>query len=779
MGGRGSSAGIAFRPLVGVPNDLPYDVVSYASRLGGAAYPLLTQTSRAWHLLTRPVGEPANYHPAHTFGLAQPTLRWVSASHVSELYIDGMTTEQFLQQTGLQLSLDKGAYVLSKRLSRLMRPYFWSGLFDPAAVQIRYLDELGRDGRKIWDGAGLVSRAMLEKMVLPAEMEPARRERLLAEIRRAQRVEFTILTAAGQDKGHAIVVDDLDVDFVLPRDTKGEVSLWSGHTFVGLSVVHGRDDMRLDIQSLINLHPFFAEEQLLGWLHEEGELFLQSVESGQVAEVMGRIDRHTTLEDVKSWHLREYLACGGQPMWFRSHVKSLINQHLERLNHVMLEKMRLPIPGGRYYVMPVGVGQEAGSTLNVPPGYIHLDKGRGTAWVNDEDWLALPDSPKEVGIAGILGGADNDDALWLHPFTDYDGERKMLAWRSPNQAGEYVLLRPTAGSHPLSWITTEGLAESYPPGDSRRLPLQIDHVEPHYLGLVDPTTAGGLGEGQTYTVGVMDAAIERAVANQGALGMYCNSLMVNKALYGQLPDSPPAPLEAIIDSSVKTGADLSQVIAWNYQNSNEILQSRIPIPLLLHGRLSYERGDSSPPPVPSKDHWLDGLVGGVRQHIAFVTTRRDELASQARPLQALFDSAAEDPEAIQIGQGLNRVYARTIARLAQARTLKLLLPADYEVARQAVEDYLASYPPHRHTAILRGVLVSTYLGETATSDAAAWIPGEKSDTGRLPGIAQKSLDALREIGLLDEIAETAGGVLVYPNAAPQRPFRQVVKEPET
>ena len=118
--------------------------------------------------------------------------------------------------------------------------------------------------------------------------------------------------------------------------------------------------MRLDIQSLINLHPFFQEEQLLGWLRDEGELFAQSVESGDVAEVMGRIDRHATLEDVQRWPLREYLASGGHPMWFRSHVKSLMNQHLRRLNHSTLEKLRLPIPGGRHYVMPAAVGRRAG-----------------------------------------------------------------------------------------------------------------------------------------------------------------------------------------------------------------------------------------------------------------------------------------------------------------------------------------------------------------------------------------------------------------------------------
>ena len=69
----------------------------------------------------------------------------------------------------------------------------------------------------------------------------------------------------------------------------------------------------------------------------------------------------------------------------------------------------------------------------------------------------------------------------------------------------------------------------------------------------------------------MEAAVRRAVANQGALGMYCNSLMINKNLFGRLSDTPPAPLENIIDSAVKTGADLSQVVAWNYDNTRAIL----------------------------------------------------------------------------------------------------------------------------------------------------------------------------------------------------------------
>ncbi len=591
MGGRGAgsgaSAGTAVLPA-DVLENLSYNVTSFDDKLGGAVFPFLEQTKRAWRILTHPVGELTEPHPAHTFSKVgetrSPTLRWVNGDQVNDLYVDGMTAAQFLEASGLKLNMHKGGFVLSKRISRLMRPHFVSGFLDPNDVQIAYMEQTP-DEAKVWDGAGLISRRMLKKMMLSEELSPAKRDRLEAELHTAKRVEFTVMTSNGQDKGHAIVSDNLrdangrPVDFLLPQDTKKEVRLDNGRTFVGLSFVHGHNDMRLDIQSLINLHPFFQEDQLLAWLKDEGDLFVQAVETGQVAEAMGRIDRHTTIEEVQAWPLREYFASGGHPMWFRSHVKSLMNQHLKRLNHATLGKMRLPIPGGRHYVMPTAVGRRAGIRgLDVPRGYI----------------------------------------LWLHSFTDYDGERKVLAWRSPNQVGEYVILKPTADSHTLPWtkrMNAEGEWETavYPPADSRNLPPRVDFTDPEYLGLVDPDSGGDLREGEEYSVEVMETAVSQAIANQGALGMYCNSLMLNKALYGRLPDNPPALLEDIIDSAVKTGADLSQVVLWNYANSRKILESRIPIPAILHQRLSMDWSDKeNRPPLPrasgiagNDTHWLD------------------------------------------------------------------------------------------------------------------------------------------------------------------------------
>lgn len=74
-------------------------------------------------------------------------------------------------------------------------------------------------------------------------------------------------------------------------------------------------------------------------------------------------------------------------------------------------------------------------------------------------------------------------------------------------------------------------------------------------------TAWGLGKGEGCSVEVMRAAIERAITNLEALGMYRSSLILNKVLYGRLLANLPAPLEDIIDSAVKMGANLSQVVS--------------------------------------------------------------------------------------------------------------------------------------------------------------------------------------------------------------------------
>jgi hypothetical protein len=721
-------------------------IINRHSDLGGAVYPFLhhDDTHQRWAMSTWDVdGLPLRFRQA------DPTIRWVKEDQVNDLYVEDTSTQDFLAKSGLRFSLEKGGYVLSKRISRLMRPYFISGFFARQEIRVTYLD-LDERGRKIWDGAGQISRALLLRLIdqLPAGISPAKRQSLTRELRHGQRFEFTLMGPNGQDKGHASVVDDLDADLVLPRDTKPQVQFGQGDTlWIGLYPVHARDDMRLDVQSLLNLYPFFQPAQLLQWLQQEGDLFLESIQSGEMTAVLGRIGRlagEEALDKLLGWHLREYLLSQGDPMWFGSIVKALVNQHLKRIEHTTRHKLRLPLPGARYYVMTDTVGQR-----HVKRGEITLDPDSATAWVNSDDWVDYQ--------ADVLGGADQDDALWLHPFTDYDGQQRILAWRSPNQCGEYILLTPSADSHIPTWATT-GDAIRFPPGDSRQLPPRIDRTDPAYQNLVDTETVRDLGAGQTYSVQAMNATIARAAANKGTLGQYCNTLMLAKALYNRLPARPAAPLEAVIDATVKTGADTSRVRSWCYGASRAILQQKKPVPVILQDRLSLDRRSAAvlPPPISSTGHWLDELVRGIDAHIERITTARDQLMRETMPPAEIF-AAAFAEKSLTAGARFNQFYTRQLP-------WRRPTPSSLETARQASETYLQqSADKHR---VLRGAIAHYYLNpDHHGRDEAVWQLGAQTETGRRPGIAQDTIRALRQIGVLEEIALTDRGTIdIYPGA---------------
>lgn len=199
----------------------------------------------------------------------------------------------------------------------------------------------------MWDGCGQVSRSFIQRLADSLALDERHRRELLA----TNRFEVTTLYAAGQDKGHVYVCDDLAVDFVFPAGSaKTELALVDGRVFVGLVPVHSEDQMCLDVQSIINLHPFVRPEQLLAWAGMESELFLQGIESGRLEHILNRLYDAESVADLDSladWHVGEYIAGGGSLMWFAGMVKAVAKQHLNRLGS-RANKLRCPAPAGRY-----------------------------------------------------------------------------------------------------------------------------------------------------------------------------------------------------------------------------------------------------------------------------------------------------------------------------------------------------------------------------------------------------------------------------------------------
>jgi hypothetical protein len=164
----------------------------------------------------------------------------------------------------------------------------------------------------------------------------------------------------------------------------------------------------------------------------------------------------------------------------------------------------------------------------------------------------------------------------------------------------------------------------------------------------------------------------------------------------------------------------------------------------------------------SEAHWLDRLETGVKDHIQAMQQKRDELGAEARPPEEVLAVALADPEMVKLGAGLNKAYAAAL-RMGKGQHTSVL-----ERAKAAAEDYLAHFPPERRGSVLLGALASVYGKEGGGADTAVWLSGRKEETNQpQPGIGQSSvahetIEALRQIGVLDDVIDTKEGLVVYP-----------------
>ncbi len=771
-------------------------VLRFDDNRGGLAYPFLPNDLQ-WQIVSRPFDELRTGSFGDEEALNQifqadpptpstgsgPALRWVKDDKVLDLHVPGTDTEAFLARSGLQLSLHKGGYVLSKRLSRVMRPFRYWRFFDEAEVTIDYNDLLDE---KLWDGSGQVSRGFIQRLadsLYPSTGSgQALDDRHRRELLHTDRFEVTTLHAGGQDKGHVLVVDDLAVDFMFPANSaKQELALVDGRIFIGLHPTHSEDQMCLDIQSLINLHPFFQPEHLLAWAGMESALFLEGIGNGRLAGILKRLydaDSVSDLDSLSDWHVGEYIASGGSLMWFAGMVKAVARQHLKRLGS-RASKLRCPAPGGRYYIFPAAVGNR-----QVSEGRIELDPACATAWVNDQDWLTF--------IVDVLGGCDGDDAVWVMPFSDVSdsGGRKMLIWRSPNQLGEYVLLQPTDASHMIAWDVPGGRQLSYPKMQSRLLPNRIDSVTYQYGELTEASDCNRTNV--SYSVEAMASTIQRAAANQGVLGAHCNALMMCKAIYGRLPDQLPATLEAVIDGSVKTGLNLAPVKQWNQMAITRMVKhgqanASRAMPVVLLDRLPEWLRPQANEAESGRQiaHWLDTLASALEMHKAQYWADVEALAVEACPPLPLFDHGRDW---LHVGKELRRAYSQVMRQAlgasgdvedvdASASEGTSPLSTSFDAARAASDRFLQQWPEAKRPFVLLGAAAYLYAQGpqhgAPVRDALVWQLGVQREeggrewgSGRYPGIAHQMLDALRHIGLLGEPVWTAAGAVLYYDEAP-------------
>jgi hypothetical protein len=315
-------------------------------------------------------------------------------------------------------------------------------------------------------------------------------------------------------------------------------------------------------------------------------------------------------------------------------------------------------------------------------------------------------------------------------------------------------------------------------------------AQTQYLNLAQDPQEGELGQGKSYTPELMEEVNQRTLENAGILGGYCNFTMGFKGAVGRTPKVLPDTLERVIDNDVKLGGSNALVGEKIQEMTLQFLQSGVPIPKFLLPRFGvYPDAATGEYPQRRKftvgdgdaersvwvdirttdgTHWVDQLAGGVHDYLHRMTQYRDQQMADARLPAAVHDSVAGDGEALQLGARFNSLYTAALreARQQYARVVTAKASDDLhgyeaqkkqyntlvmEYVRQKTEGFLETQPEERHTAILRGAMVSREMNardpHKTTSDSAFWQRGR---------IAETSLRALHEVGLLGEIVEEVG-----------------------
>lgn len=667
--------------------------------MGGFSYPWLQGD---WKIISVELTEKRAADKMAALMKQNPTLVTVRDSAV--VFVFGELTHK------LNMSMKKGGFVLSKRISRLIRPY---RLYDFVSnLKVVYHDH----SAKTWDGAALINRKTVMRLAkkLTTNMDARKRAIVLREIKSIGRVEFTLQSERGQDKGHALVVDGVNFDLYLPQDTKTEIKMQAGPvSFLGISPVHGKENIWLDQQSLVNLHPFFPQESLVQWLDEEGDRVINELKDGKVNELLEKL---TVEQDENQWLISKLAQAGFDIRWSAHLSRMVTNVHLKRLESRTLTKMRLPIPGQRLYVMVDAVGQR-----KVNPGYALLDPENGTIWVSESDWPEL---------SAVWGGADQDDGMWVFPFKLKNGHQRLLVWRSPNQQGEYVVLK-----------SMTRIAGEIPQLDPKVLPPRIDQRNLTSLGYI-PHTNGH--KDIPYTKELMWPAITRATANVAALGMFCNILMIAAAT-GTNITKFPALLEEVVDATVKTGEDMSRVKHWCKMAAQHLLPHELP--QILHHRIE-NLIDEDTFLIDDPQHWMSVLMACVEAHISMWTAKREDyLATLKPPTEVLVQGGGFS----NAGGKLRQLYYDQLGQEPK--------DADFERARRALETELIKFGKDARKVLL-GMWANAYFKavDKPMSDLPIWV---QTNDKRKTSIADLTLQSLQEIGVLGRVVKSSAGLVRF------------------
>lgn len=479
----------------------------------------------------------------------------------------------------------KGGGKSAKRMKSFHRPTLINAHFDNLNIQIvndtQFAKYIFADDapeyndpdilERLLDGCFVVSPRLIQKGIenLPvfetsnmAEMEeyyydPTIRGKLQNFLASSKVYNARIICHLGLIKGNMIVSNLLPegVDVVTSAaNIKSEVTYTGGYRLLA-EPQGSKSRVITDDQTVINFPKLFRKSDMELWLKEEYEKMFQDATNGKLLQnwksIYTRQWRESEDMDDKEVQARMNFVAY---RWVSAGLKITDSPWLFEnlaISHAMPLQKRIPIPCSVYeQIISESIARMAGYDITVSPGTIKRINEIGVHVVDDIDWLEMYESH---------GGHDADDFFKLFYRTveggDLDGQKVVIAIRSPNGKGEYSVFKYVEDQWSPTWLMSDGTPVKFPTVNGRGWPMRLSeairkgHVK--YTGLPSTRVKVANNSSVTYDQDQVLADL-RAAMNGGNVGRFVNSAMLYSMVFSNHRKEQLCSLEDAIDGCTQT-----------------------------------------------------------------------------------------------------------------------------------------------------------------------------------------------------------------------------------
>lgn len=414
--------------------------------------------------------------------------------------------------------------------------------------------------------------------------DPTIRNKLQSYLATSKVFNARIFSPIGLIKGNMIVSPHLPegVDVITSEaNIKREITYSRGYRL--LAEPQGpKSRVITDDQTVINFPKLFPKSDMEMWLKEEYEKMFQDATSGKLLQnwksIYTRLWKDSEkLEDKEVQARMNYVAY----RWVSSGMSITDSPWLFEnlaISHAMPLKKRIPIPCSVYeQIIPESLARMAGYDIEVEDETIQRINEIGVHVVSDVDWIEMYESH---------GGHDADDFFKLFyrevESGDMDGEKVVIAIRSPNGKGEYSVFKYVEGQWSPTWVKSDGEQVKFPVINGRDWPLRLSTAirfeKVKYTGLPSDHSPSQAHASDEYDHEQVIADLQAAM-NGGNVGRYVNAVMLYSSVFSNHRKEQLCSLESAIDGCTQTAdpADRAAIDQEAKKLVREVVESGLPI----------------------------------------------------------------------------------------------------------------------------------------------------------------------------------------------------------